>query len=90
MGGQGTPPVTRGTPPVTYGGVELEVKICKNLEKSGLGLCHETGVKTNGKTRVKTRGGRRGQILKIQRILGFSLCCLSFHRFSKVRSLLGN
>ena len=68
MGGRGTPPVTCGTPPVTYGGVELEVKICKNLEKSGLGLCHETdpktGVKTHGKTRVKTRGDGRGQILK--------------------------
>ena len=50
------------------GGWELEVKICKNLEKSGLGLCHETGVKSGVKTRVKThgktRGGGRGQILK--------------------------
>ena len=72
MGGRGTPPVTCGTPPVSYVGVELEVKICKNLEKSGLGLCHETGVKTgvktrvktHGKTRVKTRGGGRGQIIK--------------------------
>ena len=46
------------------GGRELELKICKNLEKSGLGLCHETGVKTRVKTNGKTRGGGRGQILK--------------------------
>ena len=31
-----------------------EVKICKNLEKSGLGLCHETGVKSGVKTHVKS------------------------------------
>ena len=62
MGGRGTPPVTCGTPPVTYGGFELEVKIFKNLEKSGLGLCHETVGKTRVKTHGKTRGGGRGQI----------------------------